>query len=224
MATGYVGGNWTLHRSFFSVQHVQTRGLVHESVAQVLSVTGLNLHPALIDVSDAVIERRLERLTWVRSATVTKRWPSTIVLSVIERSPVAVVYNQRHQLVRVDITGHALDVISLSRNLPLLEVVGRAIRAPWPFRPWSAAAALVAGALPAPLQAQVAAVRVSRLGALSLRLTTPLTFILGAPTQLTAKFESVAAVIKASAVNNVALHAGDVIDVSVPGTLTVSGR
>ncbi len=222
--TLYVAGNWTLHRSFLSVQHVDASGLHHESLDRVLLVTGLNLHPAMIDVNDEVVEHRIERLTWVATATVTKKWPSTVVVKVVERKPVAVVYDSHHHVERVDATGHRLDIVAVSRQLPLLEVVGRPIRSAWPFSEWSRAAALVAGELPAPLQAQVAAIRVSRAGTVSLRLTTPLTFILGSPTQLAAKFESVAAVIKASAVNNVILHAGDVIDVSVPGTLTVSGR
>jgi cell division protein FtsQ len=222
--TLYVAGNWTLHRSFLSVHHVQARGLHHESLGRILLITGLGQHPAMIDVNDEVIERRIERLTWVRSATVTKRWPSTIDISVRERVAVAVVYVAQHRVERLDATGHPLGTVTVSRNLPLLEIVGRPIRSPWTFAAWSRSAAVVAGALPRVLQAQVAAVRVTRSGSVSLRLTTPLTFILGTPTQLAAKFESVAAVIKASSVNNVTLRAGDVIDVSVPGTLTLSGR
>ncbi len=223
VATGYVAGDWTLHRSFLSVQHVELTGVVHESSNYVMAVSGLDHHPAMIDVSDVVIERRLERLTWIRYATVTKKWPSTIRIVVRERTPVAVVYDAHHRLERIDGTGHALDVVAQSTNLPLLEVVGRGVSKPWPFAPWSNPAAQVAGLLPAHLAAQVAAVRVTRQGQVSLRLTSPLTFLLGSATQLPAKFQSVASVIAASAANNVALRAGDVIDVSVPGTLTVSG-
>jgi cell division protein FtsQ len=216
-------GDWSLHRSYFSVRVVHINSLAHESRNYVMAVSGLNDHPAMIDVSDAVIVRRIERLRWVASASVTKKWPDSMTIHVVERVPVAVVYAAHHALERVDASDHYLDTVAVSRDLPLLEVVGRPIDAPWRFAPWSRAAAQVAGALPRELQNQVAAVRVTKHGVVSLRLTTPLTFVLGTPTQLTAKFESVASVIKASAVHSVALHAGDVIDVSVPGTLTVSG-
>jgi hypothetical protein len=49
-------------------------------------------------------------------------------------------------------------------------------------------------------------------------MTTPVSFILGVPTQLHAKFVAVASVIA-----HETLRPGDVVDVSVPGALAVTG-
>ena len=55
-------------------------------------------------------------------------------------------------------------------------------------------------------------------GVVALRMTTPVTFVLGPPTQLHAKFVSIASVIA-----HATLRPGDVVDVTVPGALTVTG-
>ena len=218
-----VSGNWVLHRSFFLVQDVTLRGVVHESRAQILLRSGLASHPAMIDVNDGVIEHRLEQFRWVATAHVSKQWPHTLVITVVERSPAAVVHDSHGHLVLVDGADHALGVIPSSTNFPLLEISGASPSAPWQFWPWAAAAAQVASQLPVAFSNQVAAVTISRQGVVSLIMTTPLTFVLGLPSDLSAKFTAIASVIHASVVNSVALRAGDVIDVTVPGSLTVTG-
>ena len=76
---------------------------------------------------------------------------------------------------------------------------------------------MVASTLPASFAAQVAAVTVEPAGWVRLALTTPITVNIGTPTQLTAKYEDVSSILA-----DATLHDGDVIDVSVPGSPTVT--
>ena len=77
---------------------------------------------------------------------------------------------------------------------------------------------LVAATLPPAFKAQVAVVQVSTAGWVTLHLTSPVSFVLGPASNLGAKYEDVAAVIARTT-----LHVGDVVDVSVPQAMTVTG-
>ncbi len=216
VATIVMGVRWVLHRPYFSVEHVTISGLVHEPYGAVLARSGLAGHPAMIDVNPGVVTRHVETFTWIRSATVQRRWPNTVAIVVHERTPVAVAH-EGARLYLTDQFGHQLAPIARSTTFPLLVATGAPVTT-WPFDTWAQPAARVAGELPPAFASQVAVVHVDHTGNVSLTLTSPLTFQLGPATNLRAKFVSIAAVIAHGT-----LHAGDVVDVSVPGTLTVTG-
>ena len=212
-----VGLNWLVHSSIFRVRHIVVIGLRHESRGAVLAATGLTAHPPLLDVATSQVARRLAVFPWIGTVTVTKRWPSTVEIVVHERTPVAVAFDANHTLQYVDATGHDLGPAPLSANLPTLEYLHPQQRS-WPFQHAGFNAALVASRLPPAFAAQVSVITVTASGSVSLKFTTPVTFILGLPTDLTDKFVSVASVIA-----HTQLRPGDVVDVRVPGELAVSG-
>jgi hypothetical protein len=76
----------------------------------------------------------------------------------------------------------------------------------------------VAAALPRAFSGQVDEIEVDAAGAVTLKMTSPVTFVLGETTELRQKFVAIASVIAHST-----LRAGDVVDVSVPDELAVSG-
>jgi hypothetical protein len=76
----------------------------------------------------------------------------------------------------------------------------------------------VASTLPASFGAQVTGVTVESGGWVQLALTTPILVDIGMATQLQAKYEDVSSILSGAT-----LHNGDVIDVSVPGSPTVTG-
>jgi cell division protein FtsQ len=216
-STVVVGGDWALHASFLRVQHVIVTGVRHESTSSVLAVSGLDSKPPMFDVNASQLDRALSSFTWISGVTITKRWPNTLVVAVQERTPVAVAFDFRHVLQFVDASGIDLGPAPLKANLPTLQYL-RPTAPTWPFRVAGRAAAFVAARLPRAFASQVSQITVDASGDVTLRLTTPVTFILGPPTNLTAKFVSVASVIAHST-----LQAGDVIDVTVPGALAVTG-
>ena len=215
-----VGLTWfVLHRSWFSVKTVDVTGAVHESPAQVVAASGLASHPPLISVSAGSVAAGVEQLPWVKSAKVTKRWPSTIQIAVTERSPVGVVADASRWLL-VDAEGRIL-AITAQQPPGQLELQLGAPKAPVPgasLGPAALAAVTVADSLPVAFRSQVAVVIAHPDGTVSLQLTTPVSVNLGTATELAQKYEDVASVIAGAT-----LHPGDVLDVSVPQASTISG-
>lgn len=212
-----LGGQWAFQQSFFKVQHVSLQGVHHESSAQVLAASGLDAHPAMIDVSASSIERHLVSFPWIESVSLSKHWPNTVVVTVHESLAVAVAFGPRHVLDYVDGQGRNLGRAPLKANLPTLLYVDKS-KTTWPFDHAGRSAALVASELPKAFASQVDEITENARGSVTLKMTTPVSFVLGPPTQLKTKFVAVASVIAHST-----LGVGDVVNVTVPDELAVSG-
>jgi hypothetical protein len=133
------------------------------------------------------------------------------------RDQALVAFDAGHHLRFVDAAGHDLGAAPLGANLPTLDCRHRAAGA-WPYETAGRSAALVASRLPPAFSAQVSVITEDVRGTVSLKLTTPVTFVLGPATDLRAKFVSIASVIA-----HETLRPGDVVNVSVPGSLAVTG-
>jgi cell division protein FtsQ len=211
-----LGAQWTLRQSFFRVQHVTVVGLHHESTTAFLDASGLMQHPSMMGVSDATIERRVSGFAWIHSVSLQKHWPNTVVVTVHENAAVAVAFDAKHALDYVDAAGDSLGTAPLRANLPTLEYAHPQSTS-WPFAGAARAAAYVASQLPAAFSSQVSVIADNAEGSVTLKMTTPLTFILGPATDLHAKFAAIASVIAHST-----LQPGDVVDVTVPDELAVT--
>jgi len=210
------GAQWTLHQSYFRVQHVTFVGLRHERVAAVLAASGLAEHPTMIGLSDAALARRLARFAWISSVRIVKHWPNSVVVDVRESVAVAVAFTPTHQLEYVSATGRALGPAPLAENLPTLSYL-HPLASTWPFQRAGWAAAYVASRLPVAFASQVSVITDDAQGSVTLQMTTPVTFVLGPPTELHAKFVAIASVIAHST-----LVPGDVVYVTVPDELAVT--
>ena len=206
-----------MRSSLFRVRHVTVVGLRHESASAVLAASGLEADPPIIDVNAAALDKRLSHFSWIQSIAVTKHWPDHVVVTVTERTAVAVAFASAHHLVFVDASGHDLGPAPMSADLPTL-IYLHPRSASWPFQRAGRAAAYVASQLPVAFARQVSKISVGASGSVSLSMTTPLTFVLGPANDLHAKFVSIASVIA-----HARLAPGDVVDVSVPGSLAVTG-
>ncbi|MGA7835392.1 MAG: FtsQ-type POTRA domain-containing protein [Acidimicrobiales bacterium] len=211
-----VAGQWVLRQPYFRVQHVTFVGLHHEDATAVLDTSGLVAHPLMIGINDDSIERRLSSFPWIRSVSVQKHWPNSIVVTVHENVAVAVAFTAQHQLEYVDADGASLGHAPVHANLPTLQYL-EPRSASWPFARAGRAAATVASQLPPAFSSQVSVITVDAHGSVTLKMTTPVTFVLGPAVNLRAKFVAVAAVIAHST-----LQPGDVVDVTVPDELAVS--
>ena len=86
-----VGVAWTLTQSaFLDVDQVRVAGAEGPDAELIRQTAGIVHGEALIDVDIAAIEARLAALPWVKDAEVRRDWPGTLVVSVTERNPVAV--------------------------------------------------------------------------------------------------------------------------------------
>ncbi len=82
-------GVGVLYSPLLQVDTVSVTGATHTRAADVLRAGGLDARPQMINVQPARVAARLAALPWVASARVTRRWPSTIHVSLVERSVVA---------------------------------------------------------------------------------------------------------------------------------------
>jgi cell division protein FtsQ len=86
-----VGAAWTLTQSaFLDVDQVRVAGAEGPDAELIRQTAGIVQGEALIDVDIAAVEARLATLPWVKDADVRRDWPGTLVVSVTERNPVAV--------------------------------------------------------------------------------------------------------------------------------------
>ena len=212
--TVLLGGRWLLRQPFFRVQTVRIVGATHELRTDVLRVTGLNRHPELYGLSATSLERSLSIFPWVTSAQVTVRWPHTVTITVHETHAVAVT-SFHAAWAYVGANGANLGPAPATADVPTL--VDPAAGAAWPYGGQGAAAVTIAATLPPAFAAQVRTINVDHRGAVSLGMTTPVLFVVGDSSNITAKFTAIASVLKSST-----LTPGDVVNVTVPDELTVT--
>jgi cell division protein FtsQ len=135
------------------VRTVQVHGARSVSVADIESAADIAHGRPLVRVDTAAIERRVERLVRVASASVRVSYPSTVVITVTER--LAVGYLSDGATIRlVDRTGRQFQTVRKAPKLPHLIASGAAAYDPGTVR----ALATAAGALNPTLRKQVNAV------------------------------------------------------------------
>jgi cell division protein FtsQ len=217
-AAGYAA----LRSRLLAASTVTITGDRHETPHQVLDASGLASAPSMLSVDPGLVAARIERtFPWVASATVSKHWPHTVAIAVTERTAIAEVPGPRGTVVLVDVTGRRLGPAAPHELLPRLEYAaapGQPSASTTTLANAAVPGLLVAATLPPAFKEQVAVVQVNTAGWVTLHLTTPVSFVLGPASNLGAKYEDVAAVIARTT-----LHVGDVVDVSVPQAMTVTG-
>ena len=212
-------GVWCLlHSSLFSARAITVVGATNETAAQIEAAGGLATHPPLLDVQTGTAAKGIEGLPWVRSASVSTHWPDGVRVVVSERVPKLVMAVAGGKWAELDAGGRVLAVVP-TRPPGLLQVAG-------PQPPGAPGSVLgapdelglrIAATLPPSFRAQVTAVTVVSPRFVQLAMTTPILVDIGDGTQLHLKYEDVSA-----ALAGATLHDGDIIDVSVPGAMTVT--
>ncbi|HXQ58937.1 MAG TPA: FtsQ-type POTRA domain-containing protein [Acidimicrobiales bacterium] len=213
VVAGAAGAWAVVHSPLFAARHVTVVGAIRTGVTPVVAASGLSGEPPLIDVDATAVAARVEALPWVAHATVTRRWPDTVTITVTERVAAAVVVGRGRADVLVDGSGRVLGDVPAPPDGTV--VLGVPVAAGPPGSMLGDAArpglAVVAG-LPASLRPLVARVDVGGGGVVSLTLTDNVGVTLGRADELPAKFVALASVLA-----DVAPRAPDVIDVTVPG-------
>src|SRR5947209_207365 len=90
VGVGLLAAGWAATRSpLLAVSRVEVSGAIHTSVDQVAAVGRLRHRRPMTDVDEAAAARAIERLAWVHRATVHRRWPGRVDVTLVERVPVA---------------------------------------------------------------------------------------------------------------------------------------
>jgi len=153
--------------SLLRLRHLEVVGTSSLTRAQVVRLAALSSSTNVLWFDAGAVERRLESDPWVATATVSRRLPGTIRISVVERAPVAMIRTEvAFTLLAAD--GVALGTVAADPMLPEI-VVTTGLSLPEGNAPAQAAAAraiagLDGGRRPAVVRAVVDA------GALSVEL------------------------------------------------------
>lgn len=216
-------GLFLLHTPLFSARVVRVTGAhPHTSTAAIVRASGLESHPPLIDVDSGAVSARVTALPFVARATVTRHWPDGVTVAVVERAPAIQMAGPGTGWSVLDRAGRTLERVGAEvPGLPIL-----AVHAPGPVVPAAvghrlpteaAPGVTVAASLPAAFKGQVVGVTQLADGSVTLGLTSHLTVVLGNASDLHQKYVDVAAIIA-----HADLRGKTTIDVSVPGSPTVS--
>ncbi|MGI8686515.1 MAG: cell division protein FtsQ/DivIB [Acidimicrobiales bacterium] len=205
----------------FDVDYADVRGAEQTARADIVHATGLDGHPALLDVDTAAVARQVEALPWVLDATARREWPGTVRIDVTERRPAAVLPAAGGGWALADRTGRILKIgpdkpagLPVIGNIPPPERAGDSV-------PASATPSLrVAAALPGAVRDRVADVATLATGDVELQLTAPGGVVrLGPPVDLDAKLSVLATVLARADLARVS-----VVDVRVPRAPALTRR
>jgi cell division protein FtsQ len=213
-----VGAVLVLHTSLFSSRVVVVTGShPHTTTAAILTAAGLDRRVPLVDMDPAAAAARVEALPYIATARVWRRWPDGVTVAVTERLAVAVMSGPGGSWSEVDGTGRTL-AVGPARPPAIPQLVVSTATGPLPptpvgesLPPATEPGLKVCTTLPMAFSAQVVSVTVATDTTVNLALNSGLTVMLGTATDLSSKYEDVAAVIA-----HASLRGKKVIDVTVP--------
>jgi cell division protein FtsQ len=174
-----------LGSSLFVVRHVSVTGSGAVPSAEVIRAAGIAPGTPLTRVNSAAVARRVEGLTQIRSARVSRHWPDSVVIAVTDRTPALAVASG---------TGFALvDEFGVVVSHEPRQPPGLVLLTPPPplaslrGSPAVRVAATVLGQLPAQLRSTVTAVTATSPAAVTLHLRGGITVVWGSTGRAAAK-------------------------------------
>ena len=113
---------WVLRGDLTTVHQVTVTGLSHLTRQQVVSAAGLDGRASVLILDGDSIRRDLERLPWVRTASVQPLLPDRVAIAIEEWSPVAVYRNgPQGKLVYLNDQGTTLALATAAGTLPVVQ-------------------------------------------------------------------------------------------------------
>lgn len=131
-ATLVAAGFLVLHSSLLGAHRITVAGPDPVGPAALLRSAGIRRGEPLVDVDPPRAERRLEAVPWVRTATVRRRWPRSLRVTLTERVAVAQISTspRGRAVALVDATGRVVaERPAPAASLPLLAGVGPTVPA-----------------------------------------------------------------------------------------------
>jgi cell division protein FtsQ len=210
------GALWFLWAGpLLAVGTVQVDGAGTLSAEEVREVAGIEVGVPLLRVDVEDVEARVARLPQVASVEVTRGWPQTVVVTVVERVPVAVVGEAGRRSL-VDADGVLFDTItgSAPRGVVPLDVDD-----PGPGDPATAAALEALVALPGNVRDDVDAAAATGPEDITLTLTDGTVVLWGGPAESAKKASVLTALLERVADEE--LEPAGVIDLSTPDAVVL---
>ena len=83
--------NYLLTSPYMKLAHVEIRGVDKDMRNELLQMGGLTLEQGLLSLKLEVLKKEMEKHPWVRTATVERRFPDTLIVEVQKEEPVMLV-------------------------------------------------------------------------------------------------------------------------------------
>jgi cell division protein FtsQ len=115
----------TIGEAGFTMKRVEIKGAHRVSRLDIYNVAFDQPSMALPLVDLEATRERLLRFGWIKEARISRRWPDTLVVDVVERQPVAIWQNNQ-QLSLIDNEGVVLEAVRLDAMPDLPLVIGPA--------------------------------------------------------------------------------------------------
>jgi cell division protein FtsQ len=216
-------GSWVATDSpLLDLDRVVVEGAVRTTPTDVRFASGLRLGQALLDVDENAATRSVETLPWVHFAVVSRHWPNTVRIRLVEREPVAVAPAEAGAVALLDGEGRVLEWVDAAPpGLPALAGLAPAGPAGSSIGADGLATLAVAVALPAELRARTVGVAPAAGGRGEVEMTlSPEGMVrLGPPDDLDRKFTAIRTVLSQVDLQNLA-----VLDVRRPDNPVLTRR
>ena len=199
--------------AMLDVDRVRVSGGAHTSEAEVLKAGGLSHRRFMVSLDPHAMAVRIERLPWIRHASVTRRWPGTVAIELAERRPLAEIPSNDKGFSAVDADGRVLNTSPAADPGLLVVSAGEAPPAPGgAVGPATKAAVEVAAALPDRIRSRVGSIAVVPNGDIELQLRSAPLVRFGPADQIQAKITALTTLF-----DKANLRGATTIDVRVPG-------
>lgn len=187
---------WLVFRSsLLAVHTVSVRGASRLTPSAITTAAEVPVGKPLALLDTAGVRRRVEAMPAVRSAEVERVWPQAVRITVVERTPVAVVKRPGKPLALVDGTGVLFaDVSAAPPDMAIL-----ALAHPGPSDSATKAALEVVAALPASLRPTVTSISAPTPAAVTLSLAQGITVVWGDESNSARKAQALTALLKVQA-------------------------
>ncbi|SFK61695.1 cell division protein FtsQ/DivIB [Geodermatophilus ruber] len=207
---------WLLWGSpVLAVSSVRVDGAGTLTAAEIVEVAGVAEGTPLLRVDVDAAEARVARLPQVASVEVTRGWPRSVVVTVVERVPVAVVDRQGTRSL-VDAAGVLFDTVT---GEPPAGAVPLEVADPGPHDRATRAALAALVALPEDVRADLVGASATGADDVTLRLADGTTVLWGGAEDAPAKAAALVALLGQLAAE--ALEPAEVIDVSAPAAVVL---
>jgi cell division protein FtsQ len=113
----------TTAASGFALREVRVEGRGETAVADILSAVQANRGDPILGIDIDAVRQRLEDLPWIETASVERRFPDQLIVSVTEAEPMAL-WQRSQKLYLVSRDGAVIETANLGKYAKLLIIVG----------------------------------------------------------------------------------------------------
>ena len=114
--------NYLLNSPYMKLEYLKIRGIDETVKNDLIQMCGLNLDQGLLSLNLESLKRKMEKHPWVRTATVERRFPHTLIVELEKEEPVAVVLLD--QLFYMNRRGRLFKSVEPSENMDFPIITG----------------------------------------------------------------------------------------------------